>query len=82
MAIGEKVVLRAKLINLPYKLVITDKNVYIYQNMTINRRNNKIIEDKLTSIQEIEDISLIDEGIKILKLHLLVLLAKEGCYLP
>ena len=78
----EKVVLRAKLINLPYKLVITDKNVYICQNMAIKRHINQFIEDKLIPIQEIQDISLIDEGIKILRLHIMALLAKEGCYLP
>ena len=81
MATREKVVLRKKLINL-FELIITDKNVYICENMSIKRHINKFIEDKLTPIQEIKDITLIDEGIKILKLHLLALMAKEGCYLP
>lgn len=77
----ENVILRKKLINL-FELIITDKNVYICENMSIKRRINQFIEDKLTPIQEIKDITLIDEGIKILKLHLLALMAKEGCYLP
>ena len=77
----ENVILRKKLINL-FELIITDKNVYICENMSIKRHINKFIEDKLTPIQEIKDITLIDEGIKILKLHLLALMAKEGCYLP
>jgi hypothetical protein len=81
MATCEKVILRKKLINI-FELIITDKDVYICQNMSIKRRINKFIEDKLTPIQEIKDITLIDEGIKILKLHLLALMAKEGCYLP
>jgi hypothetical protein len=50
--------------------------------MSIKRRINKFIEDKLTPIKEIKDISLIDEGIKVLKLHIMALMAKEGCYLP
>ena len=77
----ENVILRKKLINL-FELIITDKNVYICENMSIKRHINKFIEDKLTPIQEIKDITLIDEGIKILKLHILALMAKEGCYLP
>ena len=77
----ENFILRKKLINL-FELIITDKNVYICENMSIKRHINKFIEDKLTPIQEIKDITLIDEGIKILKLHLLALMAKEGCYLP
>ena len=77
----ENVILRKKLINL-FELIITDKNVYICENMSIKRHINKFIEDKLTPIQEVKDITLIDEGIKILKLHLLALMAKEGCYLP
>ena len=77
----ENVILRKKLINL-FELIITDKNVYILTNMAIKRHINQFIEDKLTPIQEIKDITLIDEGIKILKLHLLALMAKEGCYLP
>ena len=77
----ENVILRKKLINL-FELIITDKNVYICENMSIKSHINKFIEDKLTPIQEIKDITLIDEGIKILKLHLLALMAKEGCYLP
>ena len=77
----EKVVLRAKLINL-FELIITDKDVYICENMTIKRHINKFIEDKLTPIQEIKDITLIDEGIKVLRLHIMALMAKEGCYLP
>ena len=81
MATREKVVLRKKLINL-FELIITDKNVYICENMSIKRHINKFIEDKLTPIQEIKDITLIDEGIKILKLHIMALMAKEGCYLP
>lgn len=78
MAIGEKVVLRAKLINI-FELIITDKDIYICQNMSIKRRINKFIEDKLTPIK---DIFLIDEGIKVLRLHIMALIAKEGCYLP
>ena len=81
MATREKVVLRKKLINL-FELIITDKNVYICENMSIKRHINKFIEDKLTPIQEIKDITLIDEGIKILRLHIMALMAKEGCYLP
>ena len=77
----ENVILRKKLTNI-FELIITDKDVYICENMSIKRRINKFIEDKLTPIQEIKDITLIDEGIKILKLHLLALMAKEGCYLP
>ena len=77
----ENVILRKKLINL-FELIITDKNVYICENMSIKRHINKFIEDKLTPIQEIKDITLIDEGIKILKLHIMALMAKEGCYLP
>jgi hypothetical protein len=77
----EKVVLRAKLINL-FELIITDKDVYICENMTIKRHINKFIEDKLTPIQEIKDITLIDEGIKVLRLHIMALMAKEGYYLP
>ena len=64
------------------ELIITNKDVYICENMTIKRRINKFIEDKLTPIKEIKDISLIDEGIKVLKLHILALMVKEGCYLP
>jgi hypothetical protein len=74
----ENVILRTKLINIS-ELIITNKDVYICENMTIKRRINKFIEDKLTRIKEIKDISLIDEGIKVLKLHIMV---KEGCYLP
>ena len=81
MAKREKVILRKKLINI-FELIITDKNVYICENMSIKRHINKFIEDKLTPIQEIKDITLIDEGIKILKLHIMALMAKEGCYLP
>ena len=77
----ENVILRKKLTNI-FELIITDKDVYICENMSIKRRINKFIEDKLTPIQEVKDITLIDEGIKILKLHLLALMAKEGCYLP
>ena len=77
----ENVILRKKLIN-TFELIITNKDVYICENMSIKRHINKFIEDKLTSIQEIQDISLIDEGIKVLRLHLLALMAKEGCYLP
>ena len=77
----ENVILRKKLINL-FELIITDKNVYICENMSIKRHINKFIEDKLTSIQEIQDISLIDEGIKVLRLHIMALMAKEGYYLP
>ena len=77
----ENVILRKKLINI-FELIITDKDVYICENMSIKRHINKFIEDKLTPIQEVKDITLIDEGIKILKLHLLALMAKEGCYLP
>ena len=76
----EKVILRKKLINL-FELIITDKNVYICQNIDI-KRSNKFIEDKLTPIQEIKDITLIDEGIKVLRLHIMALMVKEGCYLP
>jgi hypothetical protein len=74
----ENVILRKKLINIS-ELIVTNKDVYICQNMSIKRRINKFIEDKLTPIKEIKDISLIDEGIKVLKLHIMV---KEGCYLP
>ena len=42
--------------------------------MSIKRHINKFIEDNLTPIQEIKDITLIDVGIKILKLHLLALM--------
>ena len=77
----ENVILRKKLINIS-ELIITNKDVYICENMTIKRRINKFIEDKLTPIKEIKDISLIDEGIKVLKLHILALMVKEGCYLP
>jgi len=77
----ENIILRKKLINIS-ELIITDKDVYICENMSIKRRINKFIEDKLTPIKEIKDISLIDEGIKVLKLHILALMAKEGCYLP
>ena len=77
----ENVILRKKLINIS-ELIITNKDVYICQNMSIKRRINKFIEDKLIPIKEIKDISLIDEGIKVLKLHILALMAKEGCYLP
>ena len=77
----ENVILRKKLINIS-ELIITNKDVYICQNMSIKRRINKFIEDKLIPIKEINDISLIDEGIKVLKLHIMALMAKEGCYLP
>lgn len=77
----ENIILRKKLINIS-ELIITNKDVYICENMTIKRRINKFIEDKLTPIKEIKDISLIDEGIKVLKLHIMALMAKEGCYLP
>ena len=74
----ENVILRKKLINIS-ELIITNKDVYICENMTIKRHINKFIEDKLIPIKEIKDIFLIDEGIKVLKLHIMV---KEGCYLP
>ena len=77
----EKVILRKKLINI-FELIITDKNVYILTNMAIKRHINQFIEDKLTPIQEIKDISLIDEGINVLRLHIMAVMAKEGCYLP
>ena len=77
----ENVILRKKLINI-FELIITNKDVYIYENMSIKRRINKFIEDKVTPIKEIKDISLIDEGIKVLGLHIMALMAKEGCYLP
>jgi hypothetical protein len=77
----ENIILRKKLINIS-ELIITNKDVYICENMTIKRRINKFIEDKLTPIKEIKDISLLDEGIKVLKLHIMALMAKEGCYLP
>ena len=50
--------------------------------MAIKRHINQFIEDKLTPIQEIKDISLIDEGINVLRLHIMAVMAKEGCYLP
>jgi hypothetical protein len=78
MATREKVILRTKLINI-FELIITDKDVYICQNMSIKRHINKFIEDKLTPIK---DIFLINEGIKVLRLHIMALMAKEGCYLP
>ena len=77
----ENVILRKKLINIS-ELIITNKDVYICENMSIKRHINKFIEDKLIPIKEINDISLIDEGIKVLKLHIMALMAKEGCYLP
>ena len=78
----ENIILRTKIINLPFELIITDKDVYICQNMSIKRCINKFIEDKLTPIKEIKDISIIDDGIKILRLQIMSLLAKEDYYLP
>lgn len=77
----EKVILIKKLINPLFELIITNKDVYICQKIHTNRHNNQF-ENKLIPIKEIKDISIINEGIKILSLHIMALLAKEGCYLP
>ena len=79
---SEKVVLRKKLIRPLFDLVVTDKNVYICQKKCKFGRDNQLLEDKLIPIQEIQDMSLIDEGINILLFQIMALLVKEDYYLP
>ena len=60
-----------------YKLILTDKNVYFCQPVS----NKQFAYDIIIPIQEIQDISLINEAIKILIFHIYILYIKEG-YLP
>ena len=71
------IILRANII-LGFELVLTDNNVYFCQKVSRYRNNNRVIEDKYLQIQDIYNLSIINDGINILSLQLMALYIRDG----
>ena len=82
MTLEGNIILRTKLVRKLFELVLTDKNVYFCQKVSKYGHNNNFVEDKYIPIQRIQDIDLINEGIKILSLRITTIYINESYYLP